>query len=150
VPHITVLVWGESGVGKEIIPKLLHRKSPRWDCPFVKVNCAALPLELLESELFGYDRGAVTGAHRQKAGKFAMANMGTIFLDEIGELPWPQQARLLHILQNRESSRLGSEETIRVDVRVVAATNKDLGLLVLLLLLELGAAAAVPRGPVLG
>jgi two-component system, NtrC family, response regulator AtoC len=127
---VTVLVWGESGVGKEIIPKLLHRKSPRRDHPFVKVNCAALPLELLESELFGYDRGAFTGAHRQKAGKFAMANKGTIFLDEIGELPWPLQAKLLHILQDREFSRLGSEETIRVDVRVVAATNKDLGLLV--------------------
>jgi two-component system, NtrC family, response regulator AtoC len=127
---VTVLVWGESGVGKEIIPKLLHRKSPRRDCPFVKVNCAALPLELLESELFGYERGAFTGAHRQKAGKFAMANTGTIFLDEIGELPWPLQAKLLHILQDREFSRLGSEETIRVDVRVVAATNKALGLLV--------------------
>jgi transcriptional regulator with GAF, ATPase, and Fis domain len=127
---VTVLVWGESGVGKEIIPKLLHCKAPRRDHPFVKVNCAALPLELLESELFGYDRGAFTGAHRQKAGKFAVANRGTIFLDEVGELPWPLQAKLLHILQDREFSRLGSEETIRVDVRVVAATNKDLGLLV--------------------
>ena len=127
---VTVLVWGESGVGKEIIPRLLHWKSPRRDHPFVKVNCAALPLELLESELFGYERGAFTGAHRQKAGKFALANKGTIFLDEIGELPWPLQAKLLHILQDREFSRLGSEETIRVDVRVVAATNQDLASLV--------------------
>jgi two-component system, NtrC family, response regulator AtoC len=123
---VTVLVWGESGVGKEIIPRLLHWKSPRRDHPFVKVNCAALPLELLESELFGYERGAFTGAHRQKAGKFALANRGTIFLDEISELPWPLQAKLLHILQDREFSRLGSEETTRVDVRVVAATNQDL------------------------
>jgi transcriptional regulator with GAF, ATPase, and Fis domain len=127
---VTVLVWGESGVGKEIIPRLLHGKSPRRDHPFVKVNCAALPLELLESELFGYDRGAFTGAHRQKAGKFALANRGTIFLDEISELPWPLQAKLLHILQDREFSRLGSEETTRVDVRVVAATNQELAHLV--------------------
>jgi transcriptional regulator with GAF, ATPase, and Fis domain len=127
---VTVLVWGESGVGKEIIPRLLHWKSPRRDRPFVKVNCAALPLELLESELFGYERGAFTGAHRQKAGKFALANKGTIFLDEVGELPWPLQAKLLHILQDREFSPLGSEETTRVDVRVVAASNQDVGHLV--------------------
>ena len=123
---VTVLVWGESGVGKEIIPKLLHWNSPRRGGPFVKVNCAALPLELLESELFGYERGAFTGADRQKTGKFEFANKGTIFLDEIGELPWPLQAKLLHILQDREFARLGSARTIRADVRVVAATNKDL------------------------
>jgi two-component system response regulator AtoC len=127
---VTVLVWGESGVGKEIVPRLLHGKSPRRERPFVKVNCAALPLELLESELFGYERGAFTGAHRQKAGKFEAANTGTIFLDEIGELPWPLQAKLLHILQDREFSRLGSAHTVRVDVRVVAATNKNLAELV--------------------
>ena len=92
---VTVLIWGESGVGKEIIPKLLHWKSSRRDEPLVKVNCAALPLELLESELFGYERGAFTGADRQKTGKFEFANKGTIFLDEIGELPWPLQAKLL-------------------------------------------------------
>ena len=127
---VTVLVWGESGVGKEIIPKLLHSKSSRRAGPLVKVNCAALPLELLESELFGYERGAFTGADRHKPGKFELANNGTIFLDEIGELPWPLQAKLLHILQDREFSRLGSSRTIRVDVRIVAATNKDLGQLV--------------------
>ena len=127
---ITVLVWGESGVGKEIIPKLLHSRSPRRDGPLVKVNCAALPLELLESELFGYERGAFTGAHRQKIGRFESANKGTIFLDEIGELPWPLQAKLLHILQDHEFSRLGSAHTIGVDVRVAAATNKDLAQLV--------------------
>src|SRR5688572_5825947 len=127
---VTVLVWGESGVGKEIIARLLHLKSPRRHQAFVKVNCAALPLELLESELFGYDRGAFTGANRQRAGKFALANKGTIFLDEISELPWPLQAKLLHILQDREFSRLGSEETTRVDARVVAATNQDLSDLV--------------------
>src|SRR6185369_2064714 len=99
---VTVLIWGESGVGKEIIPKLLHWKSSRRDEPLVKVNCAALPLELLESELFGYERGAFTGADRLKTGKFEFANKGTIFLDEIGELPWPLQAKLLHILQDRE------------------------------------------------
>ncbi|HXH82324.1 MAG TPA: sigma-54 dependent transcriptional regulator [Candidatus Tectomicrobia bacterium] len=127
---VTVLVWGESGVGKEVIPKLLHWNSPRRDQPFVKVNCAALPLDLLESEMFGYERGAFTGAHRQKAGKFEAADKGTIFLDEIGELPWPLQAKLLHVLQDREFTRLGSAHTVRVDVRVVAATNKDLGQLV--------------------
>ena len=127
---VTVLVWGESGVGKEMIAKLLHEKSARRDGPLIKVNCAALPLELLESELFGYERGAFTGAHRQKPGKFELANKGTIFLDEIGELPWPLQAKLLHILQDREYARLGGAQTVRVDARVVVATNKDLADLV--------------------
>jgi two-component system response regulator AtoC len=126
----TVLVWGESGVGKEMVARGLHQKSPRRDRPFVKVNCAALPVELLESELFGYERGAFTGAHRQKPGKFEVANTGTIFLDEVGEMPIPLQAKLLQVLQDREFSRLGSRHDIRVDVRVIAATNKDLGKLV--------------------
>jgi two-component system response regulator AtoC len=126
----TVLVWGESGVGKEMVARALHQKSPRRDRPFIKVNSAALPLELLESELFGYERGAFTGAHRQKPGKFELANSGTIFLDEIGEMPPPLQAKLLQVLQDREFARLGSRQDIRVDVRVITATNKDLGKLV--------------------
>src|SRR5687768_16919690 len=120
----TVLVWGESGVGKEMVTRALHQRSPRRDKPFVKVNCAALPLELLESELFGYERGAFTGAHRQKPGKFELAHTGTIFLDEIAEIPAPLQAKLLQVLQDREFARLGSRHDIRVDVRVIAATNK--------------------------
>jgi two-component system response regulator AtoC len=126
----TVLIWGESGVGKELVARTLHQCSLRWDRPFVKVNCAALPLELLESELFGYERGAFTGAHRQKPGKFELADTGTIMLDEIGEMPLPLQAKLLQVLQDREFSRLGSRQDIKVDVRVIAATNKDLAKLV--------------------
>jgi two-component system nitrogen regulation response regulator GlnG len=127
---VTVLVSGESGVGKEMILRALHAKSARRGHPFLKVNCAALPLELLESELFGYERGAFTGAHRQKAGKFEAANKGTIFLDEIGDIPWPLQAKLLHVLQDREFSRLGGAQTVRVEARMVAATNQDLAHLV--------------------
>jgi two-component system response regulator AtoC len=126
----TVLVWGESGVGKELVARAVHRRSPRYEHPFIKVNCAALPAELLESELFGFDRGAFTGAHRAKPGKFELANTGTIFLDEIGEMPLSLQAKLLQVLQDGQFSRLGSEQDVRVDVRVVAATNKDLQALV--------------------
>jgi two-component system response regulator AtoC len=127
---VTVLIWGESGVGKEIVAHRLHMLSPRRDRPFVKVNCAALPGELLESELFGHERGAFTGAHRVKPGKFEVANSGTMFLDEIGELPLPLQAKLLQVLQDGQFSRLGSQQDVTVDVRVVAATNRDLSELV--------------------
>jgi transcriptional regulator with PAS, ATPase and Fis domain len=127
---VTVLIWGETGVGKEAVAGALHESSPRRDRPFVKVNCAALPLELLESELFGYERGAFTGAIRPKPGKFEQADTGTIFLDEVGEMPLPIQAKLLQVLQDRQFSRLGSRADIRVDVRVLAATNKNLAQLV--------------------
>ena len=127
---VTVLVWGESGVGKEIVARRLHQLSPRRELPFVKVNCAALPGELLESELFGHERGAFTGAHRVKPGKFEVANTGTMFLDEIGELPLPLQAKLLQVLQDGQFSRLGSHQDIKVDVRVISATNKNLGELI--------------------
>jgi two-component system, NtrC family, response regulator AtoC len=122
----TVLVTGESGVGKELVARAVHQESPRARNAFIKVNCAALPIDLLESELFGHERGAFTGAHRRKPGKFELANGGSIFLDEIGELPVPLQAKLLHVLQDREFSRLGSHQDVRVDVRVIAATNRDL------------------------
>jgi len=124
---ITVLVWGESGVGKELVARALHAASQRRNRPFVKVNCAALPSELLESELFGYERGAFTGASRSKPGKFELADTGTIFLDEIGEIAPSGQAKLLQVLQDREFARLGSLRDTRVDVRVIAATNKNLG-----------------------
>ncbi|MFQ5513670.1 MAG: sigma-54-dependent transcriptional regulator [Myxococcota bacterium] len=123
---VTVLIHGESGVGKEVVARTLHELSPRADERFVKVNCAALPEELLESELFGYERGAFTGATARKPGKFEVAHNGTIFLDEIGEMSPPLQAKLLQVLQDGEFARLGGNQDVRVDVRVVAATNRNL------------------------
>ncbi len=122
----TVLIRGESGVGKDVVARAIHAASARHERPFVKVNCAALPGELLESELFGHERGAFTGAYRRKPGKFEFANTGTIFLDEIGELPLTLQPKLLHVLQDHEFSRVGGGGAIRIDVRVIAATNRDL------------------------
>jgi two-component system response regulator AtoC len=122
----TVLIRGESGTGKEVVARMIYSQSSRHDKPFVKVNCAAIPHELLESELFGYEPGAFTGANRQKLGKFDLANNGTIFLDEISEMHPALQAKLLHVLQDGEFARLGGKRDIAVDVRVLAATNKPL------------------------
>ena len=124
--NATVLIQGESGVGKEIVAKTLHFASDRRRRPFVKINCASLPGELLESELFGHEKGAFTGAYRRKPGKFEIAEHGTIFLDEIGELPLALQAKLLHVLQDHEFDRVGGAEVITADVRVIAATNRSL------------------------
>jgi two-component system response regulator AtoC len=124
--NTTVLLRGESGVGKEIVARAIHKASPRAGRQFLKVNCAALPSELLESELFGHERGAFTGAYRQKPGKFEAADQGTLLLDEIGEMPLRLQAKLLHVLQDGEFSRVGGEKVIDTDVRLIAATNRDL------------------------
>jgi two-component system, NtrC family, response regulator AtoC len=126
---ISVLLRGESGVGKEVIAREIHRRSPRRSAPFVKVNCAALPAELLESELFGHERGAFTGAASTRVGKFEFAQHGTIMLDEIGEMPLALQAKILHVLQDREFTKLGSNRMVEVDVRIIAATNRDLELM---------------------
>src|SRR5881296_4076129 len=123
---VTVLVTGETGTGKELVARAIHQFSSRRTGPFVKVNCAAMPRELLESEMFGYERGAFTGAHKLKIGKFEAADRGTIFLDEIGDLHPALQAKLLHVLQDGEFSRIGAKSTLSVDVRVLAATNQDL------------------------
>jgi len=123
---VTVLIQGESGVGKEVVARSIHLNSFRREKPLVKVNCAALPQELLESELFGYEKGAFTGAYRQKPGKFELANGGTIFLDEISEMSLSLQGKLLQVLQDREFSRLGGKKDVQVDVRVLIATNKNI------------------------
>ena len=123
---VTVLVRGESGTGKELVAHALHERSLRQDKPFVKVNCAALPTELLESELFGFEKGAFTGAIQQKPGKFEFANHGTMFLDEIGDISYPLQAKLLQVLQDGGFARLGGKTDVQVDVRLIAATNRDL------------------------
>jgi two-component system response regulator AtoC len=122
----TVLLRGESGVGKDVVARAIHAVSSRSAGPFVKVNCAALPSDLLESELFGHEKGAFTGAHRRKPGQFEYANNGTIYLDEIAELPLPLQAKLLHVLQDFRFSRVGGHGLIEADARVIAATNRDL------------------------
>lgn len=123
---VTVLIQGESGVGKEVVARSIHLNSIRRDKPFVKVNCAALPAELLESELFGYEKGAFTGAYRRKPGKFELANGGTIFLDEIGEISPYLQAKLLQVIQDHEFSRLGGKNDVKVDVRILVATNRNI------------------------
>jgi two-component system, NtrC family, response regulator AtoC len=124
--NTTVLFRGESGVGKDLVARAVHAASPRADGPFVKVNCAALPGDLLESELFGHEKGAFTGAYRRKLGKFEFADKGTIYLDEIGELPLDLQAKLLHVVQDLQFSRVGGRELIRVDTRILASTNRNL------------------------
>jgi len=123
---ITVLIGGETGTGKDLVGRAIHHLSARRSRPFVKVNCAAMPRELLESELFGHERGAFTGAYQLKIGKFESANHGTIFLDEIGDLHPSLQAKLLHVLQDGEFPRVGGKSTIKVDVRIIVATNQDL------------------------
>jgi len=122
----TVLIQGESGTGKELIAKVIHYHSPRWSGPFVAINCSAIPRELLESELFGHEKGAFTGATEQRPGKFELAQGGTILLDEIADMPLELQAKLLRVLQEREVTRLGGRDTIKVDCRILAATNQSL------------------------
>ena len=136
-----MLIWGESGVGKELVARAIHRESLRRDGPFVQVNCAAIPDELIESELFGHEKGSFTGATDRQIGKFEQADKGTIFLDEVGDMSLKTQAKVLRVLQEQELERLGSNRVIKVDVRVIAATNKNLE--------EEIDTAHLPRGPVL-
>lgn len=126
---MTVLITGESGSGKELIARSLHQHSPRRDKPFVALNTAAIPAELLESELFGHERGAFTGAHQKRAGRFEQADGGTLFLDEIGDMPLEMQTRLLRVLSENEFFRVGGHNSVRVDVRIIAATHQDLAAL---------------------